>query len=164
MRRQYPQPPRSYGGQSRHRHARHSHRARVDRYQRYDLDYGSHCGTDPSASRRVKDMRTRKRATAPFRIPTPYDCDYWSWTIEQSHALSEARVNDLDLPHLAEEIADSGKSEEHRLERELARLMEHLLKLRHASPSLRQANARGWSIGVSNARWRAGRVIAKNPG
>lgn len=109
-------------------------------------------------------MGTRKRAAAPPQTPTAYDCDYWSWTMDQARALSEGRMDDLDLPHLAEEIADLGKSEEHRLESELARLLEHLLKLVPASASLRRQNARGWSISVSNARWRARRVIAKNPG
>jgi hypothetical protein len=109
-------------------------------------------------------MGTRKRAASPPRTSTAYACDYWSWTMDQARALSEVRMDDLDLPHLAEEIADLGKSEEHRLESELARLLEHLLKLVRPSASVRQQNARGWSISASNARWRARRVIAKNPG
>jgi len=68
--------------------------------------------------------------------PPLYDRDFYAWTQDQAaklRALAAARVNqDLDYGHLAEEVEDMGKSDLLAYESELARVLEHLLKLEHS--------------------------------
>ncbi len=112
----------------------------------------------------MKTVKARKNiASAPERTAA-YDQDYWSWTKAQACALKAGRLQDLDLPNLAEEIADLGKSEERRLANELARLVEHLLKLLHATDQQRKENSRGWPISVRNSRRKVRKVLVENPG
>ena len=40
-----------------------------------------------------------------------YDTDFYAWTQDQARKLREVRDNRLDAEHLAEEVADLGKSE-----------------------------------------------------
>ena len=61
-----------------------------------------------------------------------YEGDYYAWIQEQVRALREHRVEDLDWPNLMEEIEDLGKSERRALQSQVARLVEHLLKLAYA--------------------------------
>ena len=110
------------------------------------------------------DMKVAKAGKPITPDPAAYDHDYWAWTKAQARALKTGRLHDLDLPHLAEEIADLGKSEERRLESELARLLEHLLKLRHARGERRNDNSRGWLISAKNARRKVRKVLGENPG
>src|SRR5215471_12801358 len=60
--------------------------------------------------------------------PTLYDQDFYAWTQEQAALLREGAVQDLDLPHLAEEIESLGKSDLRALESHLEVLVLHLLK------------------------------------
>jgi hypothetical protein len=66
-----------------------------------------------------------------------YQRDFYSWALEQTHALQERRIEDLDWANLAEEIGDLGKSEARSLRSQLARLLAHLLNpknsVRHQS-------------------------------
>ena len=109
-------------------------------------------------------LKAGKRIASEPSVSAAYDQDYWAWTRAQARALKARRLQDLDLPHLAEEIADLGKSEERRLENELARLLEHLLKLRHASDQRRIDDSRGWLISVRNARRKVRKALGENLG
>src|SRR5271155_2082238 len=109
-------------------------------------------------------LKAGKRIASELSPSATYDQDYWAWTTAQAGALRARRLQDLDLPHLAEEIADLGKSEERRLESELARLLEHLLKLGHASDQRRIDDSRGWLISIKNARRKVRKVLGENPG
>jgi hypothetical protein len=57
-----------------------------------------------------------------------YDTDFYAWTQEQAQKLREVRDNRLDAEHLAEEVADLGKSELRALTSHLDQLLIHLLK------------------------------------
>lgn len=65
-----------------------------------------------------------------------YEDDFHAWTQFQSkelRRLARTRPNlPLDLDHIAEEIADSGKSERDSLRSWTARIIEHLLLLEHS--------------------------------
>ncbi len=74
-----------------------------------------------------------------------YEDDFFAWTQRQSKELrrfARSRPNlPLDLPHLAEEIADLGREQRNALRSWTIRIIEHLLLLDH---SLAQPPRRGW--------------------
>ena len=74
-----------------------------------------------------------------------YEADFFAWTQMQAKELrrfARSRPNlPLDLPHLAEEIADLGKEQRNALRSWTIRIIEHLLLLDH-SPA--EAPRRGW--------------------
>ena len=65
-----------------------------------------------------------------------YERDFYAWTQAQARELrrfAAARPNlPLDLPHLAEEIADLGKEQRNSLRSWTRRIIEHLLLLEHS--------------------------------
>src|SRR5690242_16251850 len=77
----------------------------------------------------------RTAAGPPPEITAGYDEDFYVWTQEQAAALRYAAAaglkggSHLDWEHLAEEIEDMGKRDRRALESDLARIVEHLLKL-----------------------------------
>jgi hypothetical protein len=87
------------------------------------------------------------------RAPQLYDKDFYAWTRAQAAALrrlADQRWNGpLDLPHLADEIEDLGSEQQWAVERQLERIIEHLLELEYSpSPDPR----RQWMISVIDAR------------
>jgi hypothetical protein len=82
-----------------------------------------------------------------------YEADFFAWTQQQSKELrrfARTRPNlPLDLPHLAEEIADLGKEQRNALRSWTIRIIEHLLLLEH-SPAA--APRRGWIDEIANFR------------
>jgi len=81
-----------------------------------------------------------------------YDCDYYAWVREQVDALRRRRLEDVDWENVAEEIEDLGRSEKRALRSQLARLVEHLLKIDRAATRVRSASLRGWEVSVRSAR------------
>ena len=75
----------------------------------------------------------------------PYEDDFFAWTQMQAKELrrfARTRPNlPLDLPHLAEEIADLGKEQRNALRSWTIRIIEHLLLQDH-SPA--EPPRRGW--------------------
>jgi Domain of unknown function DUF29 len=83
-------------------------------------------------------------------MTTPdYDTDFYGWTQAQAAALRAKDLAALDLEHLAEEIADVGNSVRFAIERQMQRLLLHLLKLRYHPD---QRSRRGWRVSVDHAR------------
>jgi hypothetical protein len=82
-----------------------------------------------------------------------YDEDFYAWTRDRAAALrrlADQRWNGpLDLLHLVEEIEDLGSEQQWAVERQLERIIEHLLKLEY-SPSTDPR--RQWMISVIDAR------------
>ena len=74
-----------------------------------------------------------------------YEQDFYAWTQAQARELrrfAATRPNlPLDLPHLAEEIADLGKGQRDGLRSWTARIIEHLLLLEHSRSA---EPRRGW--------------------
>jgi hypothetical protein len=66
-----------------------------------------------------------------------YERDFYAWTQRQAKGLrrwAASRPNlDLDLAHVAEEIADLGKEQRNALRSWTTRIIEHLLLLEHSS-------------------------------
>jgi hypothetical protein len=82
-----------------------------------------------------------------------YDRDFFAWTQEQARALRRFTATHpnlpLDLPHLAEEIADLGKEQRNGLRSWTTQIMLHLLLLEH-SPA--QEPRVGWENEVCRCR------------
>ena len=80
-----------------------------------------------------------------------YDDDFYAWTQHQAEVLRTMRRADnrLDREHLAEEIEDLGKSERNAVYSQIARILEHFLKLAY-SPT--EAPRYGWMASIAEAR------------
>lgn len=82
-----------------------------------------------------------------------YEADFYAWTKVQAdklRRLEAARANlDLDLPNLAEEVEDLGKSEREAVLSQLGRIIEHCLKLEFAAAEGPRA---GWMDSIDDAR------------
>src|SRR5690242_5125409 len=81
-----------------------------------------------------------------------YHRDYYAWIQHQVQALRERRIEDIDWTNAAEEIEDLGKSERRGIRNQLARLLEHLLKLQYARGASQVNNSRGWILSIKGAR------------
>ena len=94
-----------------------------------------------------------------------YDRDFVSWTREQARLLRRAAarrsMNDLDFENLAEEIESLGKRDRRALASNVARIIEHLLKLQHARAEAPRA---GWETSVDVHRSKARKILADSPG
>jgi hypothetical protein len=82
-----------------------------------------------------------------------YERDYYAWTQAQVAALRRLRQQEaetvLDLAHLAEEVADLGRSERDAVRSQARRIIEHLLKLEYSgAPEPRD----GWMDTVADGR------------
>jgi hypothetical protein len=72
-----------------------------------------------------------------------YDTDFYAWTQDQAEKLRAARDNRLDAEHLAEEVADLGRSELRAVEAHLLQLFVHLLKAAFSPGDAPKAGWRG---------------------
>jgi len=104
-----------------------------------------------------------KTGAAPDAQAELYERDYYAWILDQVRALRERRTGEIDWENVAEEIEDLGKSEKRALESQLARLVEHLLKFRHAPAATRRRNQQGWDISIEDARHKVRRSLKDSP-
>ena len=97
-------------------------------------------------------------------MSTLYHDDFVSWTREQADSLRRARDSGsnlpLDWPHLIEEIESLGASERRALRSYLARIVEHLAKLRY-SPA--RWPRRGWMRTVQRHRDSIEQLLSDGP-
>ena len=77
-----------------------------------------------------------------------YDQDIDAWTLEQIHFLRAGAWSRLDIEHLADEIADVGRSERHALTSALSVILLHMLKWDH-QPARR---SRSWVTWIRTQR------------
>lgn len=96
-------------------------------------------------------------------MPTTYEQDYFTWTQEQANFLQQGQLEMLDLEHLAEEVADMGKSEQRALASRFAVLIEHLLKLQVQLDRTR-TNEKSWCNTVRTQRDQLSKLLRQNPG
>lgn len=96
-------------------------------------------------------------------IRAEYGRDYCGWVAAQVRALRKRDSRQIDWDNLAEEVESLGRQEEQRLHSQLARIFEHALKLRHASDTALERDARGWRISIRNARRHASKLLRENP-
>jgi len=88
-----------------------------------------------------------------------YEADIVAWANEQAKLLRTKQFALLDLEHLAEEIADVGKSEQRELANRMAVLLCHLIKW-HYQPA-RQGTS--WQLTIKTQRERIKRRLKQTP-
>ena len=99
------------------------------------------------------------RDERPSKPLARYEDDAHAWAMEQAEFLKAGRFADLDLINLADEVADVGHREYDKLESDLARIIQHLLKWDH------QPDRRGvsWVNTVREHRRRVVRQLRRFP-
>ena len=80
-----------------------------------------------------------------------YDDDFYAWTQYQAEVLRSLRTRDnrFDREHLAEEIADLGKSERDAVRSQVRRILEHFLKLAYSPAEEPRSD---WVVSILDAR------------
>ena len=121
-------------------------------------------------------VELRKRTTPMLKEMAPvsnsdsranlYECDYYTWALEQGRALLERRVEALDWENLADEVRDLAASLARSLKSQLARLLTHLLKWQFEAERRRhsESSAKSWRISIGNARDEVLDLLEENPG
>lgn len=91
---------------------------------------------------------------------TLYEQDFYSWIREQSELLQQQQFNQLDLPHLIEELEDLGNRHYDQLESRLTQLIAHLLKwkIQH----WKRTNS--WRASIRFQRTAIAKLLRRNPG
>jgi hypothetical protein len=92
-----------------------------------------------------------------------YATDFHLWAKETAQLLRERRFEDIDLEALIEEVEGLARADEHAMESQMERLIEHLLKLGYASGRLLEDNERGWTLSVVNARLKIAQRMKRVP-
>ena len=85
-------------------------------------------------------------------MATLYETDFYTWTQDQAARLRRLQVadNGLDIPHLAEEVADLGRSELNRVRSLLTQVLVHYLKAAIDAESQAQAHWRSEAVVFQN--------------
>jgi len=95
-----------------------------------------------------------------------YDTDFYAWVQDQAAMLAARRFEELDLPHLVEELQLMGNSERGELSNRLSVLLAHLLKLLVAAerlPYVYDRAQRGWHLTCTEQRLQLGKLLRRNP-
>ena len=95
-----------------------------------------------------------------------YDTDFYAWVQDQAALLATRRFEELDLPHLVEELQLMGNSERGELSNRLSVLLAHLLKLLVAAerlPYVYDRAQRGWHLTCTEQRLQLGKLLRRNP-
>ena len=92
-----------------------------------------------------------------------YESDFRLWAKETAQLLREHRFKEIDLDALIEEVEGLARADEHAIESQLERLIEHLLKLGYSTGRLLEENERGWILSVVNARLKVAQRIKRVP-
>ncbi|HZG39020.1 MAG TPA: DUF29 domain-containing protein [Nodosilinea sp.] len=101
-------------------------------------------------------------STTQVNTPSLYDTDFLLWIDATAALLKNRRFDNLDLDNLIEEIESLGRSDKRAVLSYLARLCEHLLKIKYWEAE-RQQCLRGWSIEVNNFRREIHRLLKDSP-
>lgn len=72
-----------------------------------------------------------------------YREDFYVWTRRQAELVRAGRFNDLDLPHLIEEVEDLGASQRKETFSRSEQIIRHLLKLQYAGATESRVGWRG---------------------
>jgi hypothetical protein len=91
--------------------------------------------------------------------PRLYDSDFVDWVSQTARLLREGRFDEVDLAHLIEEVEDLGNRHRDAIDRQLTRLLMHLLKWQY------QADRRSpsWESSIRESRKQISRLLRKYP-
>ncbi len=88
-----------------------------------------------------------------------YETDFSEWIHQTIQLLQAGRWQEVDIPHLVEEIEDLGKSERRGITSQLTRLLVHLLKWQYQP----QRRTDSWLDSITDARMQIEFAIADSP-
>jgi hypothetical protein len=88
-----------------------------------------------------------------------YDDDFYVWTQQTAELLRQARLNEVDAEHLAEEISDMGNRDRREVHNRLRVLLTHLLKWQ-IQPGYRGPS---WTATINEQRDQLELVLADSP-
>ena len=91
--------------------------------------------------------------------PDAYEDDFYRWCKDQSALIRAGRIEDIDLPHLAEEIEDMGGRDRREMTSRLVVLLMHLLK--HAYQPRRRT--RSWMSTIVLQRAEIAGIFEQSP-
>lgn len=106
-------------------------------------------------------MRLRPYPKSMDNRAAAYDEDFEGWLLSQAALLRARSANALDWDNLAEEIESLGRSQYKELASRLARIVEHLLKLRHGRD---RAPRQSWVSSLMAQRGDVELLLEQNPG
>lgn len=78
-----------------------------------------------------------------------HDADFYAWTQRQAALLRAGRLDMADIAQVSEEIEDLGKAQRQKLERRIATVLEHLMKL---DASVAKDPRAGWRETIRRSR------------
>jgi Domain of unknown function DUF29 len=90
-----------------------------------------------------------------------HDQDFYRWTQQQAAAVRAGVWDRVDAPRLAEEIEHLGRNVKRAVERQLVRVLVHLLKLKYREEEDVRA-CRRWRVGVLDGRHEIAAELADN--
>jgi hypothetical protein len=108
---------------------------------------------DRSESPRPRPARAAARQTR-------YECDLYSWAIEQAELLRAGNIAEADALNIAEELDDVGNEQYDKLQSALRLILLHLLKWDHQA----RRRSRSWWASIAVQRNQVIRLLRKNPG
>ena len=92
-----------------------------------------------------------------------YDCDPYSWSVEQADALRRRDFDAVDWDNVIEEIESVGRSEEHTWTSLCSNTIEHLLLIEHHREA-DKGTLNFWVRELRNFRLQMASTISDNPG
>jgi hypothetical protein len=92
-------------------------------------------------------------------LEASFDQDFYAWTQWQAQLLQTGQWHLLDAQHLAEEVADMGRSEKRELENRLEVLLVHILKWQFQP----EKRSRSWQLTIKEQRLRLHKHLKENP-
>lgn len=98
--------------------------------------------------------------TEPIAASVGYDQDFYAWLLRQAALMREARVAELDLGNLAEEMESMGKRERRSVISLTQRTIEHLLRMQLHPDAESLAH---WKREVRNFRQDLARLLRDSP-
>ena len=91
--------------------------------------------------------------------PSLYEADFVAWSDQMATLLGQQRFDELDLPHLIEEVQDLGNRHRDALESTLIVLLLHLLKWQYQPQHL----SGSWKGSIVEHRRRVNKALSKYP-
>ena len=88
-----------------------------------------------------------------------YELDFFEWTQRNAELLSQGCLESVDIPHIAEELADLGKRDRRETESFLRRLIAHLLKWQ-IQPAKRSTS---WRSSIDDSRLQLEDIFKQSP-
>src|SRR5580658_4880234 len=88
-----------------------------------------------------------------------YDVDFYEWTQVNADLLSRGCFETADIEHIAEELADLGKSDRREVKSFLRRLIMHLLKWQMQSGQ----RSSSWKASIGDSRVQLKDIFEQSP-